>query len=230
VIIPTLNEEHYIGDLLNDLKSQSYDLHEILVVDGNSEDKTVEVVKRFSRVEVIYSDRSVGKQRNFGGEKATGEVIAFLDADTRVGKDFFKNVISRFEERKLELACPLYSPYKSNLVTNIVFWYVNVVFVLLAGILPSGAGPCMIVRKDVFMRESGFLPDQTFEDMEWIRRLGRKYRFGIILKTIKVSDRRFRTYGMFRMIILYILISILFTFGLFRIVNKVKYTFGGYKK
>jgi cellulose synthase/poly-beta-1,6-N-acetylglucosamine synthase-like glycosyltransferase len=53
IVIPTLNEENYVGSLLSDIASQTRKAHEVIVVDGNSQDATASVVERFPGVDLI---------------------------------------------------------------------------------------------------------------------------------------------------------------------------------
>jgi glycosyltransferase involved in cell wall biosynthesis len=89
VIIPALNEERYLPHLLHDLSAQSYRDFEVIVVDGKSEDNTVEEVKKFARtlphLTILTSERrNVSLQRNLGAKNAKGEYIVFMDADNRL--------------------------------------------------------------------------------------------------------------------------------------------------
>ena len=96
IIVPTLNEEKHIPNLLNCLKNQTYKNFEIIVVDAHSNDKTKEVVKKFKnlKIKIINSEkRNVAYQRNIGVKYANNERILFLDADTKIPKDFFENAL-----------------------------------------------------------------------------------------------------------------------------------------
>jgi glycosyltransferase involved in cell wall biosynthesis len=53
IVIPTLNEENYVGSLLSDIARQTRKAHEVIVVDGNSQDATASVVERFPGVDLI---------------------------------------------------------------------------------------------------------------------------------------------------------------------------------
>ena len=71
VIIPTLNEEKYVGVLLNSLEKQEFKDFEVLVVDGNSKDSTCKVVRAYTKsvpnFRLIKSPkRGVAYQRNYG--------------------------------------------------------------------------------------------------------------------------------------------------------------------
>ncbi len=87
VIIPTYNCAHYLADALESVFQQTFSDYEVIVVDDGSPDNTKEVVERFitrypSRLKYIYQphqERSVA--RNNGIQAASGEYIAFLDAD-----------------------------------------------------------------------------------------------------------------------------------------------------
>ena len=75
VVIPTLNEEKNLGDLLWELRHLGY--HDILIVDGNSHDKTVEVAKEFG-VDVIFQNgRGKGDalRRAFNYSHLDGDVV-----------------------------------------------------------------------------------------------------------------------------------------------------------
>ncbi len=98
IVIPTLNEEKYLPKLLQDLANQSFDQDkiEVIHVDGNSEDKTVEISKTFKKklnLSVIsVNKRSVSYQRNTGAKQAFGEWIIFMDADNRLPNHFLDGI------------------------------------------------------------------------------------------------------------------------------------------
>lgn len=82
VIIPTMNEEKSIGLVIDEVKdSLGPMLHEILVVDTNSKDRTRETAASKGAVVVDEPRRGYGRAYKTGFEKASGEIIATLDAD-----------------------------------------------------------------------------------------------------------------------------------------------------
>lgn len=82
IIIPAFNAEKYIADTIESALAQTYQNHEIIVVDDGSDDDTALVVKRFPQVVLIQqSNAGVGAARNTALKHARGEVIALLDAD-----------------------------------------------------------------------------------------------------------------------------------------------------
>ncbi|AHK20218.1 glycosyl transferase [Yersinia similis] len=84
VVIPCYNAEKTIINAIESVVKQSYPIFEIICVDDLSTDNTVKLVKnKFSDVIVIENRVNGGpaKSRNVGMEVATGDFIAFLDAD-----------------------------------------------------------------------------------------------------------------------------------------------------
>ncbi|MGV8048739.1 MAG: glycosyltransferase family 2 protein [Anaerolineaceae bacterium] len=83
VIIPSYNCSDFITEALDSVFSQTYPLHEVIVVDDGSTDKTDEVIKKYSdRISYIKQDNGgPAKARNTALKLATGEFLTFLDAD-----------------------------------------------------------------------------------------------------------------------------------------------------
>jgi glycosyltransferase involved in cell wall biosynthesis len=105
IVIPTLNEEVYLPQLLDDLKSQTNHDFEVIHVDGNSEDNTLNEAKKFAKVfsfPMVFLNtkkRNVSYQRNLGGKKAQGEWVIFMDADNRVPPQYLDGIKYRLAEK-----------------------------------------------------------------------------------------------------------------------------------
>lgn len=86
VIVTVLNESKTISDLLEALRKQTFQPYEVVIVDGGSDDRTVELIQLYKKQHAKFNlhffvkkgNRSVG--RNLAIEKATSEVIACTDA------------------------------------------------------------------------------------------------------------------------------------------------------
>jgi glycosyltransferase involved in cell wall biosynthesis len=227
VVIPTLNEELHIGSLLSDVVKQTKSGDEVIVVDAGSRDDTVSVVRRFPRVILLAGTPPVAAGRNLGGRSARGDVLIFLDADVRLEKDFFEGFLEEFERRRLDVACPLYTPYRSTPAIRNAFAFFNALFKSVERLSPSGAGHCIAVRGEVFRGSRGFDPELKFDDIELIRRLSKGRRFGIIAqRRAYVSDRRYREHGVPRMFLTYLLMGIFFALGKYHWANHLTYEFG----
>ena len=78
VVVPALNEEEWIVPCLESLTSQSDHAYELIVVDGGSSDRTVELAERYADRVIVYKGR-VGAARNLGARSSRGEILAFMD-------------------------------------------------------------------------------------------------------------------------------------------------------
>jgi glycosyltransferase involved in cell wall biosynthesis len=103
LIIPAHNEEKYLGPTLESvLKHASPALKEIFVVDNASDDDTAKVARKFPGVTVIREPRKgTGFARQAGLLRATGDIVAFIDADTRILPGWFARVEREFRSPKL---------------------------------------------------------------------------------------------------------------------------------
>jgi glycosyltransferase involved in cell wall biosynthesis len=229
IVIPTLNEENYVGRVLSDIDTQIRKAHEVIVVDGKSEDATASVVERFPGVDLLIGAPPVANQRNLGGRKASGDILIFLDADVRLSETFLEGFLERIEQRNLDIACPLYMPYRSTLLIKTIHAYINVVFVVLQKALPYGAGHCIAVKREIFQQSPGFDSNLKIgEDVALVRKLSKGHRFGIVATQLFVSDRRYKEEGVPRMLMKILLLSIIFTFGEFGWANRIEHEFGNH--
>lgn len=224
LVIPTLNEAKYIGTTLASLAHQTLRPDQIIVVDGGSEDKTVSIIKKYPEVTLVSARRGTAYQRNAGAEKAHTDLILFLDADVYLKPTFLQETLKRFNRSRLGIACPLFLPYQSTLGINLIFCLMNFIFITMQKLIPSGAGPCILVDRCLFEQTGGFKADVVHDDIEFIRRASRRGgRFGIILTRCFVSDRRFRQEGAVSVLITYLRLGLLFSIGRFKQANNIRY-------
>jgi glycosyltransferase involved in cell wall biosynthesis len=226
VVVPALNEERHVGNLLSDLERQTRRPQEVILVDAGSEDNTVAVAQGFAGVRVLHGERPVARGRNLGGLSASGHVLVFFDADVRLPETFLERFLEEFFWRRLDVACPLYKPHESTPAVERFHEVFNLATRTFQRVLPSGAGICLAVRGDLFRGSSGFDPSLKFDDIEFIRRISRGRRFGIVGEPVFVSDRRYREHGVARAILEYALMALIFALGRFRWANRFDYEFG----
>ena len=116
VVIPTLNSQKLIENCLASVKAQTHPNIEIIVVDGFSKDKTPEIARRYTEhVHIFGPDQSKERvfggpyQRNYGGSKARGEFVYWIDSDmelpptviescVRVSRETQCDAVNVFEE------------------------------------------------------------------------------------------------------------------------------------
>lgn len=95
IIITTKNEEAVIENLLKSIKKQTYQYIEIILVDNNSNDKTLSIAKKFKGVEVYQKGPERSAQRNFGAKKARGDFLFFLDADMELTSNVVEDCVRK---------------------------------------------------------------------------------------------------------------------------------------
>ncbi|MCP6726820.1 MAG: glycosyltransferase [Patescibacteria group bacterium] len=228
IIIPTLNEEKYLGKLLKSIKEQGRDDVEIIVADADSQDKTPEIAKKYGCKVVKGGLPAVG--RNAGAKAAKGDILIFADADVVFPNDFFKKGLLEFEERKLEVASVMLNLEGRSFQLRMDIFY-NIPILLLEKILPHGA-MTIIVRKKIFNTVGGFDESVMFaEDLYFVREAAKKGKFGI-LRSIRIltTPRRYLKDGAFSTYVKFILVEFyMFFLGPVRS-DIFKYRFDHYHK
>jgi len=108
-VIPVYNDERGLKDTIKSLVVQDYPFQdfEIIVCDNGSKDNTFDVAKEYAKkfsgiIKVVVEDKiqSSYAARNKGIKVASGSIIAFIDADTTVEKDYVKSIASLFEKNR----------------------------------------------------------------------------------------------------------------------------------
>lgn len=109
VIIPVYNVENYLHVCLNSILKQSYSNLEIICIDDNSTDSSLEILeylsKKDSRIKIVKNNLTMGPgySRNKGLDLAEGKYISFLDADDWFSTNAFEILIKKIEENNLDL-------------------------------------------------------------------------------------------------------------------------------
>lgn len=229
IIIPTLNEEAYLGGLLEDISRQTLKPHDVIVVDCRSSDRTQHIARSHG-VHLIIADKPVGNQRHVGAQKAQGDMLVFLDADTRMETTFLEKSLEEMHARSLTIACPIYTPIPGSPTIRMFFGFFNILFRCAQYRKPSGAGSCIFISKDLYTQSGGCNASLTYDDIALIRTAGNMGTFGMLHTAIQVSDRRIRRDGLLKTVWTYMRLSALFARGSFTEANKVPYQFGHYSQ
>ena len=100
IILPTYNSEKYIFECISSVLNQSYKEFEIIVIDNNSSDKTLNIIRSFKSEKIkIFNIKNYGNisiSRNLGIEKSIGNWIAFIDSDDLWEKDKLEILSNKF--------------------------------------------------------------------------------------------------------------------------------------
>lgn len=111
VIIPAYNEERYLPACLDAvIKNMAGKAVEIIVVDNNSTDGTRAEIERHGGIKYVFEPiKGITRARQRGFEASTGDILAYLDADTQPPAGWIEQIWAQFD-RDDELAC-LSGPY-----------------------------------------------------------------------------------------------------------------------
>jgi glycosyltransferase involved in cell wall biosynthesis len=208
VVIPAYNEERYLPRTLASVKTALAEIAdaELIVVDNESTDRTREIAESFGARLVAETEHNIGKVRNTGGFAATGEVIVFLDADTRVRPGLFEKIIDAMADERCvggSVAVEYERTYRRKWIRYYLacwqFW---------GRFLSMRQGAAQFCRKDIFSELGGY--DTAIflgEDIEFHWRLAKlaKKRGGhtafIEEPRVLTSSRRYDQMGIIRTLI-----------------------------
>jgi glycosyltransferase involved in cell wall biosynthesis len=174
IVIPCLNEEKYIGILLETLVRQSFDDFEVIVVDGKSEDKTLEVVESYSdklNLQILSSERGVSRQRNYGANHAKFDHILFLDADSKLDHQYLSDFASELKDSNADIATAYIWPDSRSPMDWFFWMHANVLTDLTRYVWPLGYGMNLYISKKLFIAINGFDENiKVAEDVDFVKR------------------------------------------------------------
>ena len=208
IIIPVLNEEKLLPNLLHQLSDQKLrneNDYEIIISDGGSKDCTIKIAMEFADIVKVHSSnlqQNIAEGRNVGAKYANGEIFIFFNGDILLRDPFkFFNFINQkfINSDYIAMTCfvkifPEEEKISDRIfhsIYNSYFWTLNYLGVGM------GRGECQIIKREIFEKLEGFNQDLAAgEDFDLFKRI-RKH--GKILYTNKInvyeSPRRFRKFG-----------------------------------
>lgn len=206
IIIPTLNEEKYVGGILGCLHKQSFKDFDVNVVDAPSKDNTKGVVLGFKdklALQFLVSPKGGASiQRNYGASKSKGDYLIFFDADTLIEENFLKKIASFLKANPVDILTCWNIPLSNVLFDRVLAWCFN--YFYLEGSKkrnPGAVGTFICVKRSAFEKVGGFRPEivlaEDFELVSQLHRLGYKYAL-LRDPVIYFSVRRFTSKGKFK--------------------------------
>lgn len=198
VIIPTLNEEFFLGKLLHSLSRQSFKDFEVIICDGRSYDATYKVYNKYrKKIKSLkwYTSkkRNVSYQRNRAAKYAKGKYLVFFDADVFIAKNHFLDLANFVIKNNSSFATTWIVPDNDSIIDHSWMTLWNVL-VYTSQFTPKYlvSGHNIIVLREVFEKVGGFDP-KTFmaEDhlfAQQVSKLG--YRLDVVESLNQVMSLR----------------------------------------
>ena len=197
IIIPVLNEAANINRLLAHLieNETGENISEIIVVDGNSQDNTTELVKEFSKnstiaIQLIQSERGRAKQMNAGANHSKSTILYFLHADSYPPQNFDTLIISEIEKQQLA-GCFKMRFDSNNWWLALVSWGTRFNWKIC-----RGGDQSLFITKALFNEIGGFDQRYTiYEDQILTNQLYKRKQFVVIQHWIETSARLYEKKG-----------------------------------
>jgi len=196
IIIPVLNEEGSIKNLLQQLQTYRKQGHEVIVVDGGSDDNTCAISKLLSD-KLITSGAGRALQMNNGAAQSKNEILWFLHADTLITDSSVKLIQKALSENDWGRFNVRLSG--SSILFRVIETLMNIRS-CLTGIATGDQG--MFVKREVFNSVKGFPALPLMEDIELSKKLKLISRPICINERLITSSRRWEEKGILLTVLL----------------------------
>lgn len=214
VVIPAYNEEKYIEDCVSSVQNQDVDFpYEIIVVNNASTDRTEEIARRLNIIVVNEPKKGLAYARQAGLDSAHGELLIYIDADTRFTKGWLRSIVVYLDAHKdVSCASCRFYFYDGRFIDNLGNFLVQrFIFPLMNVLLRMFNKPDIIVGLVMAMRTHSLRNvgiNKAFvffgEDIEMARRLSLEGKVRYLHHIyVLASARRYQERGIFKTIFLY---------------------------
>ena len=194
VIIPALNEEKSIAATLESV--MAVEPHEISVVDGGSTDRTCAICRDFG-IEAFSSPRGRAKQMNLGASQATGEVLLFVHADTRLPSSASHDILRALTDPQIvggRFDVSLDGEHRMlKIIGAMISWRSRLSKI-------ATGDQAIFVRQQIFAELGGYPDLPLMEDVALSRALKRRGTVACLRSRVVTSARRWEAEGIWRTI------------------------------
>ncbi len=190
IIIPTYNSEKTIEETITSVQQQTFTDYEIIVIDDGSQDNTITVVNNIvePRLQLfVYENGGVATARNRGISHATGEFIAFLDADDLWSTDKLASQVEALyqnPEAKVVYSWTKYIDEQGKaLFSGTRYSYRGNIYqqLLQTNFLTNASN--ILIHRDVLDLVTGFNPELAYTaDWDFYLRLAKNFDFAVVPK------------------------------------------------
>jgi len=191
VVIPTLNEEAILSECISHIYEADPNV-EIIIADGGSTDLTMKIAVEHG-ARVCCSEQGRGSQCNTGATLASGDILIFLHADTKLPEDAISQLKKIFQDDSVLVGTFHISFDTQHWLLRLFCWLSR----FDRGRFRFG-DQCIVIRKSFFDTLGGFPNWRLFEDIELIRRARKKTRIYRFPMTVVTSARRLIQNGIIR--------------------------------
>ncbi len=195
IIIPTLNEAHSIVTCLQKLQALRQLGHEIVLIDGQSQDQTVELAKPYVD-RLISCQKGRARQQRLGAKMATGQVFLFLHADTQLPENADQAMLLALAEG--------FFWGRFNVRLSGSYWAFRIIEQMMnwrSCLTQIVTGDHAIFVAKMLYLDSGGIPELALmEDIEFSRQLKRFCKPKCLSKTVITSSRRWEKNGLLKTI------------------------------
>jgi cellulose synthase/poly-beta-1,6-N-acetylglucosamine synthase-like glycosyltransferase len=177
IIVPAFNEAENITACVDSIKSQNFQGHlfEIIVVDNNSTDNTLDLVRKLDVSYLVETKRGPAAAKNAGLRKARGEIIILIDADCVATENWLTHMIRGFETANIGCVSGGIFPAENNRISKLELFLREKQFLSQAQhmthhFMPFAATANAAYRKEVFDRIGLFDEDLLIgedADLSW---------------------------------------------------------------
>ena len=193
IIIPTLNEANNLPLLLSDL-SIIKEEGEILIIDGGSSDKTIDVANIYGAKVYEAKERNRGLQLDMGAKNSKGDWLIFLHADTRLTYDWLTKIKSVSQGDKNYI---YYFKFKIN-DKKIIYRVLEILVNFRSKYFKQPYGDQgLIIHKSIYLKNNGFRNIPLMEDVDFLRRLNKKNYLKRLNLPIFTSSRKWERTNIF---------------------------------
>jgi len=207
-IIPTYNEAAVISQTLLALKPYRVRGHQLIVVDGGSDDQTVELATPLAD-QVLQSAPGRAIQMNRGAAVASGDVLIFVHADTVLPVGADQLLLQALQSHKVWGRFNVRLSGKAWMF-RVIEWMMN----LRSSITSVATGDQGIfVWKKVFQQVGGFPEIPLMEDVAISKRLRKHSAVAVVKPCLITSSRRWESNGIWRTMLLMWRLRLLYFFG-----------------
>jgi rSAM/selenodomain-associated transferase 2 len=212
IIIPVLNEAQYISETLAPLQQLRTAGHEVIIVDGGSHDATLDVSRSYAD-HVLISRPGRAFQMNAGSDVASGNVLLFLHADTRLPENVINTIENVLSGHEADQA--FWGRFNVRLSGSARAFRVIERMINIRSCLTSVAtgDQAIFISRGLFDRVHGYPEIPLMEDVAISKRLRKYTRSRCLSETVVTSSRRWEQSGVLATVLLMWKLRLYYFFG-----------------